>query len=64
VRIFTLAGDLVQTIYHDGSDGNGTARWDLITRNGQDATSGVYLFSVHPEDGRFPKSVGKFIVIR
>jgi hypothetical protein len=64
VRIFTLAGDLVQILYHDGRDGNGTVRWNLLSRNGQDVTSGVYLFSVHPEDGRFEKTIGKFVVIR
>lgn len=64
VRIFTLAGDLVQELYHDGTDGNGTVRWDLISRNGQDVASGVYLFSVHPEDGRFKRTIGKFVVIR
>ena len=34
------------------------------SRNGQTVTSGVYIFSVEPDDGRFPKSVGKFVVIR
>jgi len=38
--------------------------WDLLSRNGQDVTSGVYLFSVEPSDGRFPRTVGKFVVIR
>jgi len=64
VRIFTLSGDLVESIHHDGSAGNGTLPWNLVSRNGQTVTSGVYLFSVEPEDGRFPKFVGKFVVIR
>jgi hypothetical protein len=64
VRIFTVAGDLVQTLLHDGSAGNGTLAWNLVSRNGQTVTSGVYLFSVEPDDGRFPKFVGKFVVIR
>ena len=64
VRIFTISGDLVQVLYHDGRDGGGTLIWDLLSRNGQDVTSGVYLFSVEPSDGRFPRTVGKFVVIR
>jgi hypothetical protein len=64
VRIFTVAGDLVQTLRHDGSAGNGTLAWNLVSRNGQTVTSGVYLFSVRPDDGRFPEFVGKFVVIR
>ena len=64
VRIFTVSGDLVQTLRHDGSAGSGTLAWNLVSRNGQTVTSGVYLFSVEPDDGRFPKFVGKFVVIR
>jgi hypothetical protein len=64
VRIYTVAGDLVQVLHHDGSDGNGTQKWNLLSRNGQEITSGVYLFSVEPEDGRFQRTIGKFVVIR
>ena len=64
VRIFTIAGDLVQVLHHDGRGGNGTLPWNLISRNGQDVTSGVYIFSVEPQDGKFPKTIGKFVVIR
>jgi len=64
VRIYTVAGELVQVLYHDGSGGDGTLRWDLLSRNGQDITSGVYLFAVEPSDGRFGDTIGKFVVIR
>lgn len=64
VRIFTMAGDLVETLCHDGSQGNGTLAWDLVSRNGQDITSGVYLFAVEPADGGFPETIGKFVVVR
>ncbi len=64
VRIFTLAGDLVQVLYHDGGEGRGTLAWDLVSRNHQDITSGVYLFTLDPDDGSFPKTTGKFVVIR
>jgi len=63
VRIFTLSGDLVEILYHDGSGGSGTLAWDLVSRNGQDITSGVYLFAVEPEGG-FERTTGKFVVIR
>jgi hypothetical protein len=64
IRVFTLSGDLVQVLYHDGSDGSGTLAWDLVSRNSQDVTSGVYLFTVDPDGGGFSKTVGKFVVIR
>ena len=47
-----------------GQAGSGTLAWNLVSRNGQTVTSGVYLFSVEPDDKRFPKFVGKFVVIR
>ena len=64
VRIFTLAGDVVEVLYHDGTGGRGTLRWDLVSRNGQDVTSGVYLFAVEPDDSQFNRTIGKFVVIR
>lgn len=64
VRVFTIAGDLVAVLHHEGNVVNGSLGWDLVSRNGQDVTSGVYLFTVDPEDGRFPRSTGKFTVIR
>jgi hypothetical protein len=64
VRIYTIAGDLVQALHHDGRAGDGTLAWNLVSRNGQTVTSGVYLFSVEPGDGRYARSVGKFVVIR
>ena len=62
VRIYTVAGDLVEILYNDGSDG--TLPWDLVSRNGQDITSGIYLYSVEPEEDSFPRTIGKFVVIR
>ncbi len=70
IRIYTLAGDLVQTLTHDARSANqtgnyastGTLAWNLTTRNGQDVASGVYLFALEAEG--FPKKVGRFTVIR
>jgi hypothetical protein len=64
VRVFTLAGDLVQVLHHDGRGGDGTLPWNLLSRNGQEITSGIYLFSVEPADDRFSDVIGKFVVIR
>ncbi len=65
IRIFTLAGDLVKEIEFDGRTGNGTMKWDLVSRNGQDIASGVYLFSVETDtNAAFQRKLGKFVVIR
>lgn len=64
IRIYTLAGDLVKEIAFDGTTGIGTAEWDLVSRNGQDVTSGVYIYSVESRDGQFGRFIDKFVVIR
>ncbi|MFN8587399.1 MAG: hypothetical protein U0704_06315 [Candidatus Eisenbacteria bacterium] len=61
VRIYTLAGDLVAEVPHDGTGGDGQASWNLISRNGQDVASGVYLFVVESGGTR---ETGRFVVIR
>ncbi len=71
LRIFTVAGDLVQTIRPEDLQTNGRpqaegpqdgqASWNLISRNGQDVTSGLYLFSVEAAGGT---QRGTFVLIR
>ncbi|HKA24044.1 MAG TPA: hypothetical protein VKF80_03615 [Candidatus Eisenbacteria bacterium] len=71
IRIYTVSGDLVQTLHPDDlqpnghaqreGPGDGQASWNLVSRNGQDVVSGIYLFSV--ESGT-RTTRGKFTVIR
>ena len=61
IKVWTLAGDLVARIDHDGSGGDGQAAWDLVSRNGQEVESGVYLFTVESALGH---QIGRFVVIR
>jgi len=63
IRIFTLDGDLVDTIEYDRSL-PGTlefAEWNLISRNIQAVVSGLYIFSVESESGNY---LGKFVIIK
>jgi len=64
IKIYTVGGDLVQTISHSGLDGTGHQSWNLMSRNGQEIVSGVYLYSVQSDDDRFEDFVGKFVVVR
>lgn len=41
--------------------GDGQARWNLISRNGQDVVSGVYIFTVESSEG---SQRGRFVIIR
>ena len=53
ISIYTLDGDLVEEIIHDGTTGHGEAAWNLVSRNGQQVASGIYLYVVQAADGRF-----------
>ena len=72
ITIFTLAGDLVKTISSGDivyvsrdaallGDFSGVAEWDLITKNNQEAVSGVYIFIVESSTG---SQTGKFVIMR
>ena len=60
IRIYTLSGDLLQTIVND--DGDSFATWDLITRRNGDIASGLYIFTVENAAGKVEAS--KFVVAR
>jgi len=61
IRIWTVAGDLVAELHHDGSQGDGEASWNLVSRNGQDVVSGIYVYTVQSSLG---DARGRFVVIR
>jgi hypothetical protein len=61
IKIWTVAGDLVAVLDHDGTQGDGEAAWDLVSRNGQEVESGIYMFTV---DSSLGQQTGKFVVIR
>jgi hypothetical protein len=64
IKIFTEDGDLVQTLDHDGTAGYGQVSWNLVSRNGQEIVSGLYLYAVQSADSRFKDFIGKFVVVR
>jgi hypothetical protein len=49
IKVFTLAGDVVQTIEHDDAS-TGQHSWDLITTHGRAIASGLYVFAVEDHD--------------
>ena len=64
IRIYTLSADLVRELHFNATGGVGTVKWDLVSRSGQDVTSGVYLYSIEFQDSRFGRVVKKFTIIR
>jgi hypothetical protein len=71
IKIYTVSGDLVQEIRPTDFQPNGKpqretpddgqASWNLVSRNGQEVVSGIYMFTVQGEGG---VQRGKFVIIR
>ncbi len=61
VRIYTVAGELVRTLRHDGSD-DGFVAWDLRTKNNLDVAPGLYVY--HVDAGELGAKRGKFAIIK
>jgi hypothetical protein len=79
IRIYTLAGDLVDEISHDGAynedvitvskaaslgiTASGIHSWDLLSKHNQITASGIYLFSVENKKNGERKT-GKFVLLK
>lgn len=64
IKIYTIAGALVKTLYKDDSNLNngGSISWNLISEDGMDVAYGIYIFHVDaPGIGEY---IGKFAVIK
>jgi len=68
IRIFTIAGQLVDVIEHDSTVDDdfagfeGAHPWDMRTREGLDIAFGIYVY--HVEVDGVGQKVGKFAVIK
>ena len=61
IRIYTVTGDLVQTLAHDGLT-TGMVPWDLRSSDNLEVAPGLYIFHVDaPEVGQ---SIGRFAIIK
>ena len=61
IRIYTVRGELVQTLRHDGTT-EGYVPWDLRTKDNLDIAPGLYVF--HVDAGQFGSHIGKFAIIK
>jgi hypothetical protein len=72
IRIYTVRGDLVQTLYQAGSppgprgytsgSDEGSVAWNLRTKDNLDVAPGLYIY--HVDGGRVGNYVGKFAIIK
>ncbi|MFQ6618549.1 MAG: hypothetical protein ACE5QV_07660, partial [Fidelibacterota bacterium] len=62
IKIFTLRGYLVDTIEHNSSIDDGSASWDLISKDGMEIAYGIYIYHINaPGIG---ERIGKFAIIK
>lgn len=62
IRILNVAGELVRKLEVDNPVGDGTVKWDLLTKDNLAASYGVYIY--HVEAPGIGEYVGKFAIIK
>lgn len=63
IRIFTVRGELVQTIYHNSSIDDGTEEWNLRSKDGLDVAYGIYIYHIESKSGG-GETTGKLALIK
>ena len=65
IDIYTVAGDKIASLDHNaqwGGQNVGSVDWNLLTQEGVEAASGLFVYVVTASDGR--QKTGKFAIIR
>ncbi len=62
IRIYTISGNLVQTLQHDSGLTDGQEPWNLVSKDGMNISYGIYVFHVETPDGK--TMIGRFAVIK
>jgi hypothetical protein len=62
IRIYTVSGELVATIEHNSTIDNGTAQWNLLSKDNLAVSYGVYIY--HVDAPGIGEHTGKFAIIK
>ena len=62
IRIYTINGELVQTLHHSAPLEDGAEPWNLLSQSGMDIAYGVYIF--HVDAPGIGEKIGKFAIIK
>ena len=62
IRIYTIRGELVDTIEHNKPINDGSESWDLRSKDGMDIAYGIYFF--HIDAPGIGQKIGRFAVIK
>jgi len=63
IKIFTVSGVLIAEIPVDNAADDGTAHWNLKTREDLEVAAGMYIYHVQARDVDAEK-IGKFAIIK
>jgi len=63
VSIYTSAGNLVRSLYHEGNYNDGSVSWNLKSEEGLDVAYGIYFYVVEAPDTE-KKKFGKIALIK
>ncbi|MBK7379889.1 MAG: hypothetical protein IPJ03_12935 [Ignavibacteriales bacterium] len=62
IRIYTVAGALVKTLYKNTSATEGAISWNLVSEDGMDIAYGLYVY--HVDAPGVGEKIGKFAIIK
>ena len=62
IRIYTVSGALVKTIYHNNALQDGSHSWNLVSEDGMDIAYGLYIY--HVDVPGMGSHIGKFAVVK
>lgn len=64
IRIYTIAGDLVNTIKHNEPFWNGRESYNLLNKEQMEIAFGIYIWHVDASESGLGEKIGKFAVIK
>ncbi|MDP4195431.1 MAG: hypothetical protein Q8940_10300 [Bacteroidota bacterium] len=62
IRIYTIAGKLVQQLEHNSTSDDGQEAWNLVSRDGMDIAYGIYVY--HIDAPNIGKKIDRFAIIK
>jgi hypothetical protein len=62
IRIFTISGQLVNTLYHNSTAENGTEIWNMLSKDNLEISYGIYVYHVKAEG--IGEKIGKIIILK
>ncbi|MCX6120920.1 MAG: hypothetical protein NTX44_04830 [Ignavibacteriales bacterium] len=62
IRIFTISGQLVKTLYHNSTIDNGTEIWNMLSKDNLEISYGIYIYHVKAEG--VGEKIGKILILK